>query len=504
MHLLWIVIIFFFAVLHLVHLCADFPNYSRWMDWSKYTDEGWWGNAAIQHFVRGSWFVPGDFNTGAALPVWPFLEWVVFHFTGVSVQAARALAVSVFFCNVLLSYVLVRLQEERWVALLASSLIAVNAFLFCFSRLAILEPLLLCLTLLSLIVAQHIGSASATRVRKTALSMALGSLCVLMILTKTTAIVLLPAILYSMWYPQRRDPAAFVRSTLLMGGVAGLLWGGYYALLVRLHYIADFKYLFAVDDLPRPNTVFGWVSTFYYAAHGVLWIDRIVVVLSLLFIAASLLFVRSLWHNPTFVSSLLAIGGYIFFIAYHNNMQPRYYAVIALFLFLVVAISTGALLRSRRTFGLAALSAIAFSLLLNALQVGKFTRHPEYTFVNAAEGLTRYIDQHPNGDRLLLSVSGNEITLITGLPSICDDYGTIDLPSRLQRYQPGWYAAWDEVDPGTLEDIYTQYSLEEVASFPAFDDPERSRLILYKLRPLPSPKAASTINTAGIPFMRGE
>ena len=50
-----------FAV-HYLHLSADFPNHSPWMDWSKYTDEGWYGDAAIRQIQRGSWNLPGDFN----------------------------------------------------------------------------------------------------------------------------------------------------------------------------------------------------------------------------------------------------------------------------------------------------------------------------------------------------------------------------------------------------------------------------------------------------------
>jgi hypothetical protein len=58
-------------------------------DWAKYTDEGWYGNAAIRAHLFGHWFVSGDFNPAVALPVWPFLEWLLFFFTGVSVEAAR-------------------------------------------------------------------------------------------------------------------------------------------------------------------------------------------------------------------------------------------------------------------------------------------------------------------------------------------------------------------------------------------------------------------------------
>src|SRR5580698_3292995 len=84
-----------FFALHFPHLSADFPNNSPWMDWAKYTDEGWYGDAAIRHYVTGHWYWRGDFNPAVALPVWPALEWIVFRFTGVSVAAARALTLVV-------------------------------------------------------------------------------------------------------------------------------------------------------------------------------------------------------------------------------------------------------------------------------------------------------------------------------------------------------------------------------------------------------------------------
>jgi hypothetical protein len=56
-------------------------------------------------------------------------------------------------------------------------------------------------------------------------------------------------------------------------------------------------------------------------------------------------------------------------------------------------------------------------------------------------------------------------------------------------YQPGWYAAWNGLDPGTLQDLHVHYSLEQVASYRAFDDEERNVLVLFKLHPLAGGKA---------------
>src|SRR5271170_7846073 len=168
---------------HFLHPQADFPNFSPWMDYAKYTDEGWYGSAAVAYFVRGHWYVPGDFNPAVALPVWPLLEWVLFHFTGVSLPAARLLAISIFAGNLALTYALVRTQAQRWVAVLAMVLVASNAFLFCFSRLAILEPPVVFLLLLAWLLALR-PPASAGWMRIATL-ITLGFLLCSMVLTKT-------------------------------------------------------------------------------------------------------------------------------------------------------------------------------------------------------------------------------------------------------------------------------------------------------------------------------
>jgi len=102
---------------------------------------------AVRAHLLGNWYVPGDFNPAPAVPVWPFLEWILFFFTGVNIEAARGLAVAFFFVNLVLTYTLIRSNRPRWTALLALTLIVTSPFLYCFSRLAILEPMLTALML---------------------------------------------------------------------------------------------------------------------------------------------------------------------------------------------------------------------------------------------------------------------------------------------------------------------------------------------------------------------
>jgi hypothetical protein len=522
----WVVLIGAFAVLHGLNLAADFPNHTPLhIDWAKYTDEGWYGNAAIRAHLFGRWYFPGDFNPAPAVPVWPFLEWILFFFTGVSIEAARALAVAFFFANLLLTYTLLRPRGPRWMALLALTLMVTSSFLYCFSRLAILEPMLTTLLLAVLNLAVRLP-----RMKKpVAASAILGVLFTLMMLTKTTAIFLLPAIGWALfaafWKPTReQDPndpdralsrlrAWFHPGAAHCAAVAlatfAVTFGAWMALVVALGYFPDYKYLLFINKYVKPTEFYWPLMSFWWSMRGMIWIDRILIPLCEVLIGAALAFAvllqkqngwgKRLLLDPVFGASILAGGGYILFMTYQNHPQPRYFALIAVFCFVIIAMATDALIARAglmRLVGWGSLGVTAIAIGLNGVQTVSYAAHPEYTFVNAARQLTAYIDEHPNGNRLLVSISGDEISLVTHIETLCDDFGTLspafpDLPTKMAVYKPGWWATWNDIDLGTLEDIHTHYSLEQVATFKAFDDPERNVLVLFKLHPLPGGQVRS-------------
>ncbi len=493
------------VALHFVHLRADFPNFSPWMDYAKYTDEGWYGNAALRQALLGHWRMPGDFNPAVALPVWPLLLRGAFALGGVSLVTARVLGLGVYVGNLLLSYSLLRRFASRTVSMAGVSFLAGSAYLWAFSRLAILEPLLVFFLLASwLTVLAATGSRAGSEAgseaedqaprRRLMLLLATGLLLALAVLTKTTAVFLFPSTVYLLW----RGNAGLLRKSCqdsLLIAAGGLLpWGAYYVSLMHAHLGADYHYLFAANRWTQPTTASGWFWAFWYALHGALWVDPALCGLAVSVLLLSLFAGRPrLWREPLAGAALLASAGYIFFTGWHNNPQPRYYEVVAYPLVFLSCLGAASLARagekSMRLLGALAWAVFAATTLWNLVGTLRFVRHPDYTLVRAARGVTRYIDRHPNGRRLLLSISGDQIMLITHLPAICDDFGSTDLPYRIHQYQPGWYAAWNEIDPGTLEDLHTQFRLEQVAKFHAFDDEDRDVLILYKLHPLPPARA---------------
>ena len=110
---------------------------------------------------------------------------------------------------------------------------------------------------------------------------------------------------------------------------------------------------------------------FWYSLHGVFWIDRWLTLLAAAILALSFIVLRGLWRNPVFAASCLAGAGYLFFIGFHNNMQPRYYQVVAFPLVIVVALGIEAAHRG----GHALRHACATRLLAEGLSLKEIGDH---------------------------------------------------------------------------------------------------------------------------------
>lgn len=500
-----------FFALHFLHLTADFPNGSPWNDWSKYTDEGWYGDGAMRHFLLGHWYLAGDFNPAVVMPVWPALETIVFRFTGVSLAAARALTVVLFGVTVLALYALIERYEGLRPGLRGSSLAAplvalllcTSSFLFVFDRLAILEPPLAMFSVLALLAASYARPWAEREprargwIRVAAPQLAVGLLVLAMVLTKPTAVALIPAVAFLLC---RRADASLRGALWLMLPpllFAGVLWLAYYALLVRPHYLEDYEYLFAANAYtgfqlePLSRVLFNTVADGRWMGAAL----YVVFFLALVTVGFRRL---AFFRNPLVPALLLWTAGYLFFLAYHNNLQPRYYLLLAIPVTALTAMALSELAQGRSA-GLrgslllrsVVVAACVLAIALpDAMQQIDFVRHPEYSYEAAAQAIARIVRSDKAQAPLILSVSGSDLTLMTGLPSIDDDFGTLDLNQRVEQYRPGWYVAWNEIDDDKMNALQPLYRPVRVAEFPVMDDPDRNLLILYRLQPATAPGAS--------------
>jgi hypothetical protein len=462
-------------------LAADFPNYSPWMiDQAKFTDEGWWANAAVMHALTGHWHIAGDYNPAAALPAWPLLLGALFHFTGVSIVAARALSATFSLATLGVIYFLVRRYAASAVAAQAAVLLmAASPFAFVFSRLAILDSVVVFEFCLMLLVASFAGNAGKSRIWPLA---ALTLIVTAALLTKTTIAVLLPAVAwvaFCAWPSSGLGWRALGRAIAAVA-IAPLALLKLWVLFVSwLGYGADYKYFFGVNAMPDID----WSQSLHWlhdlAVNG-FWIDRLLYPLALVILLASVAFKRRLWRNPLFTSSWLAVAGAAAFIfSRQDDYAPRYFLVmLAPVIFIVVLAFDDALRTSRPVAGLLA-AAMAIAVAFNTVAIGNFLAHRQYQLYGAARDIAATVHADRNRSQLLFGVSAAEVGLIAGLPSINGAYGIDDMAAKVARYKPGWYLAWnDEID----HDAIAGHTIVPVARYNIFDDDDRTTLVLYKIR----------------------
>jgi hypothetical protein len=169
----------------------------------------------------------------------------------------------------------------------------------------------------------------------------------------------------------------------------------------------------------------------------------------------------------------------IFIFTRQNDYPPRYFlAMLAPIVIAIVLAVDEFKLSHRRAYSLTML-AIAILLIVNITTILSFQRNRTYQFYGAATSIANIVKGDPGHNRLILGVSGSQLSLMTGLPSINDAYGTQDLGSKLLAYRPGWYLVWHEIPPN--EPALSPFQFKKVATYTVFDDDDRNPLILYRM-----------------------
>ena len=449
--------LFFALILCLIrfaYLRADFPNHSPWMiDQAKFTDEGWWASAAVRHFLIGHWQVPGDYNPAAVVPVWPALITLVFQVTGVSIIAVRAASVSFSIATVALVYLLLRRYDvSQTLAALAALLLAASSFAFAFSRLATLDTIIVFEWTLLMWASSY---AAPGRVWPL---LALGIGIPVLVLTKTTALVLLPAILWLLW---KKNP----RTILVAAAMAGTVIAVYLFIVLRSRYADDFHYFFDINALADVEIGHTGPYLLQLFQHGI-WIDRILYPAALSVFLLSLLWCRQLWRNPLFTACWIAfLGNAVYILRRQDDYAPRYFLVMLVPVIITLIITLQEWKIRNRSLASLLAAALVVAVVLDTVQVFGFLAHRQYQFYGAAKSIRAIVDANPSAHRLLLGSSGDQLALMMGIPSINDGYSNQDLDKKVLVYRPGWYVGWNDLDQDILNSL-SAYRLDEVANFP--------------------------------------
>ncbi|HEX4020527.1 MAG TPA: glycosyltransferase family 39 protein [Acidobacteriaceae bacterium] len=463
--------------LRLWHLKADFPSGSIWIqDSAKYTDEGWYTNAALNHIIFGHWYLPGDWSPAVAMPVWPWMIGVLFHFTGISIVAARVLEVVCSWLSVLMAYLVVRQYRSAYLGVIVAFLIACNTLGFFFNRLAILEAPVVLFMLLAVYVAGYVKRDSYF------LAFLVGIAFCVLTLTKATGPFLLPAVLYPIWAKNRKNPSAAWRLLAIAFTTAIVI------LQIEKHFVLQ-------NHLADYGAFFGPIHPGCLIAHAfpkfvrfllrATWIDPVLYPIALLAFFMALFRFRFLWKDTLFVTAFLWEIGYAAFIIFHLDGPPRYFVVLIVPTVVLALLFTEAVLKQSRAAGMVLSALILASVAWNIGYTVHFMLRPQYTLLNASYGVRREIRSHPNWSPLLMGHGADQISLMAGGMPTVDTDGAMSFKEKLKTYHPGWYMFWGEDQPGRVEVLNSEDTIVTVTRFPALDFPGKQTLVLYQIAPRP-------------------
>jgi hypothetical protein len=200
-----------------------------------------------------------------------------------------------------------------------------------------------------------------------------------------------------------------------------------------------------------------------------------------LVLVLSLVWWRSLWSNPLFVAGWISLAAQASFIfSRQEDYAPRYFLAMLAPLVLVIVLAVHEASIHSKTATAVLLLAILISTAVNLATIIQFTAHRQYRFRDAAASIRSIVESDSEQKPLIFGVSASQISLMTGIRSINDAYGTQDMAEKVRVYQPGWYLAWEGI-AAENQGLLSPYRLEEAASYSVFDNYDRSTLILYKM-----------------------
>jgi len=448
------------AVTAFLYLGADFPNHSRWTDdAARYTDDAWYIGGAINHALTGRWLHSGDFNAMVPVPAWPLLIGLVFHFTGVSVIAARAIAICFAIATVLLAGVIMRRRHPQ-LAPAFMLLVAASPIFFFFSRTALIEPSLIFLITASLWAAYTAEDAGTSRL------LLCGLIFAAAMIDKSNAIFAAPAVFYLIWFPYRTNWRHSLRPLGIAGGTFVVLEVIYLLLWVHPHQ-ADFVFYSSLNT-PTINlrSIEKFIRIFY---RGFTWLDPILFPIAGVAFLASLTRLRSLWKDPLFGSSILFVWGWIFFMVLHVDAGPHYLVVIVFPIMLALLLVLETLDRTNPNLGSAFGALLLVVVVLNLGLIVKYMVHPQYTLRDACLQMARKIDADPSVSRLVIGHASKEITLYTGIPAL-DDMGIESVADKMHDEHPGWIATYEYGLPAMeTPELMSQFKYTKVGEYPVLD-----------------------------------
>ncbi len=309
--------------------------------------------------------------------------------------------------------------------------------------------------------------------------MAAGALFTASVLSKPSALFLLPALVYLVWCNQRGAKLERqIQRTLIPLITLGLILGLYWIFYSHNHQI-DILTLKGQNAMGLQRKSVEKAVRLLYRA--ITWVDPLLVPLVYLLLFVSFKWLRALWSNPLFGCAVIWALGYAAFTILRLSGPPRYFTVMAPALLLILFLGVQETTRLYPKTGIWVTVWIVAATVWNVSYIFKLMSRPTYTMRVAYQQVQEEIHSHPETKQLVIGHGAIMSTFFTGIPAL-DDISSAPMEEKLDRYHPGWALVWkDNADLLQKQAILDRYRPVLVHQYNVFEDPARTPLMLFRL-----------------------
>ncbi|MDP2621250.1 MAG: glycosyltransferase family 39 protein [Hyphomicrobiales bacterium] len=425
------------ACLRFINLDADFPLDATWSG-VLFSDEGWYTNSAVRHFVYGQWYLDGDFNPIINMPLGQLVHRLSYSIFGLGLFSARVSAALCIVVAIAFTALIVRRHFGDWAGLLTAVILISNYQIFAFSRLAIMEPLGLSVAMAGIFLADQVRGKWAM-LGLTAASLIVAAAT----LAKSSMLFAVPVIAYFAWAnaENRRERIVF---PLFCLGLTLLLIGGY-QLIMQHFFSADYA-LFRRTNFDERHVigVLGWLINLVRKLWQMLQLGvPFLAVAAVLIVAAGVV-------SASFRRSPLVHAFVIWGVVYYFMMTPVWYGPPRYFLPLLIPLSglmaiatvegTNWLREDRRYSRFTVVPAIlvAFLVVTGTVRIVNYMANPSFSFLQMTKGVGDIIVRREGNlsNVIVFGDIADSVAIETGFRSMNTMLVTTPLVERLKDYHP--------------------------------------------------------------------
>ena len=471
-------------------LTADFPGGISSSGF-RYTDEGWYTRGILSWFKGNDWYMYGDFNAAITLPIGQMLHFPSFYLFGPEAFSARLTsAVSTVLAIVLCSFFVYRHFKNSDLACLVFAFLSCNYILFCYSRVAILEPVLVLFAIIIFFMAHfNPGRLEKPLLAKFFIFTLLTNLLFFAaLLIKTNIVMILPAILFFFFIRQSSNLHVLLRCgisiILISPALLALITYNYFT---HQYFLEDYLHFKSINvdarvSLYPLDLIKNSIDAFLETRE----IGPLLFISLLFFLLFKFKSNFPLLKDPVIMGCILWLVGAMGILSTTGYHPVRYFIpLIPPITILVVALSyhwiQNSNLDSRKTVLRASLLYAAI-LISNSAQIVYAMVNTDVSFQRMSTEVAKIVQQEEKP--MLLGHMANSIELFAPVPTVNSVLGPKPLSWRLDNFHPTHYVCLGEENE-TIDELKQRFTLVEENSWDVYENFKKGKKVhLYKLMPL--------------------